>query len=321
MGATLFAHLFALGCVCALATSSGSLTIQPAVPGKSSLFYEARRGGITRDSFVVSNPTARRQHVTLYGVDASIDRRSKVFSVGPRNAPQTGVGSWLRLRSSRVVLNPNRKRRISFTLSIPDVAKPGVYAGAILAEGPPAKPPPAPAGAGGREELVIVERVGLRVYVDVPASSTADLTLGGPRIERSSWMTPSPLRLLGVRLGRRVSLAASLTNSSAHPRRDLTVRAEVRHKGTLVSSTEPRPVGLVPPHQAREIHVTVPYSGWGRRGYRARLVVRGPSADLVSERVLLPAWSVAPLKLAVAAAVLVTILVVGRRFLGRRDAL
>jgi hypothetical protein len=315
MGAVILAHLFALGYAGALATSSGSLTIQPRVPGKSSLFYRTRRGETARGSFLVRNPTARRQRVALYGLDASVDRRSKVFSVGAKNAPQTGVGSWVRLGSSTVVLNRNGKRRIGFTLSIPKVAKPGRYAGAILAEGPPARPPSARSGPGGREDLLIVERVGLRVYVDVPASSTADLALDGPRIEESRWTTPGSLRLLGVRRGRRVSLAARLSNSSEHARHDLTVHAEVLHKGTLVSSTEPRPVGLVSPHGAREVRVTMPYSGWSRHGYRGRIVVSDPSEELFSERTLQPAWSVAPLNMATAVAVLACLLLIVRRFL------
>jgi hypothetical protein len=298
----------------ALATSSGSLTIQPRVPGKSSLFYRTTRGETARGSFLVRNPTARRQRVTLYGLDASVDRRSKVFSVGAKNAPQTAVGSWLRLGSSTVVLNRNGKRRIGFTLSIPEVAKPGRYAGAIVAEGPPARPPSARSAPGGREDLLIVERVGLRVYLDVPASSAADLALAGPRIEKSRWTIPGSLRLLGVRRGRRVSLAARLSNSSEHPRRDLTVHAEVLRKGTLVSSTEPQPVGLVSAHEARDVHVAVSYAGWSRHGYRGRIVVRSPGQDLVSERILQPAWSLEPLNLAAAVTVLVCLLLIARRF-------
>jgi hypothetical protein len=319
----MFAHLFALGCASALATSSGSLTIQPQTPGRSSLFYRTRRGETARGSFLVRNPTARRQRVTLYGLDASVDGRSKVFSVGAKNAPQTGVGSWLRLGSSTVVLKPNGKRRIGFMLSIPKVTKPGPYAGAILAEGPAARPPSGRAGAGGREQLLIVERVGLRVYVDVPASSTADLALARPRIEESRWTTPATLRLLGVRRGRRVSLAARLSNGSEHPRRDLTVHAEVLLRGTLVSSTDPQPVGLVSAHGARDVHIAVSYSGWSRHGYRTRVVVSGPSEELVSERILQPAWGVAPLNVAAAVTVIVFLLLIVRRCLlrwARREA-
>lgn len=298
----------------ARATSTGSLTIQPPIPGQTSLTYNTKRGATAAGSFIVRNPTSRRLPVTLYGVDASVSGKSRLFTVGAKDAPRTAVGSWLRLPTSRLSLEPLGQRRLRFVLTVPLHTRPGKYAGAIIAEGPPSRAVDPRPGESGGERLLIVERVGLRVYVDVPADATAALRLGDLRLERSGWATSTPLKLLGLRWGRRVTVRALVSNAGDQPRRGLTARVDILHEGAPVSSTRPQAVEEVAPHQSRQVSVGARYSGWARGGYRARLVVSDGESQLRSERDVTQApRGVNPLNL-LAIVALLTLIVVARRY-------
>lgn len=277
------------------ADAVGALAIRPADPGQAWLRLHGPRGGRVRAAFVVLNPTHARQRLALYPADATLDRRSGAFTLADRGAPRQDVGAWARLPAPRLVLAPGAQRRLTLTLEVPPDASPGLHVGGIVVQGPGR---PKPAGGTG-EQILVVTRLGLRVYVRVPSDATARARLAAARIDGVSWTTPLPLRLLGVRRGRRIEVEALVANPSDRPQTRLQVRLEVRRGTRLVQASSWHRLEPLAPGRSRRVTLSTDYRGWHRGGYRARVVARDGVSELDRDEALPYApWGVDPLGLA-----------------------
>jgi hypothetical protein len=277
------------------AQTGGGLAIRPADPGQAWIRQNAARGQRVRAAFVVLNPTRARQRVALYPADAKLDRANGAFTIADRGAPREDVGAWAQLGVRRLVLAPGAQKRLTLTLNVPPDVSPGLHLGGIVMQAP-GRPARAPATG---ERILVVTRLGLRVYVRVPAEATARARLAALRIERAGWTTPLPLRLLGVRRGRRIHVSAALANPSRRAQTRLQVRLEVRRGGRVVASTRWRRVAPLAPGKSRRLELTTDYRGWPRGGYSARLVARDGVSELHRDRAVPYApWGIDPLGLA-----------------------
>jgi hypothetical protein len=274
------------------AQTGGGVAIRPADPGQAWLRLNGPRGAHVRAAFVVLNPTPSRQRVALYPADAKLDRASGAFTLADRGAPRQDVGAWARLRARRLVLAPGAQRRLTLTLNVPADASPGLHLGGVVAQGP-GRPQRAPATG---EQILVVTRLGLRVYVRVPSSATARARLAAPRVAATGWTTPLPLRFLGLRRGRRIEVKAVLANPSSRPQARLQVRLEVRREGRLVKSTPWRGVEPLDPGTTRRVALSTDYRGWHRGGYSARLAARDGVSELHRDHAIPYApWGIDPL--------------------------
>jgi hypothetical protein len=275
--------------------ASGGVTIRPADPAQAWLRLNGPRGTRIRAAFVVLNPTHARQRVDLYPVDATLDRTSGAFTLADRGVPRQDVGAWARLPAPQLVLAPGAQRRLTVTLEVPADASPGLHFGGIVVQGS-ARPRRAP---GTGEQILVVTRLGLRVYMRVPSDATARVRLAAPRVDRVSWTTPLPLRLLGLRRGRRIEVEARVGNPSDRPQTRLQVRLEVRRRGRLVRATSWHRLEPLAAGHSRRLVLTADYRGWHRDGYLARVVVRDGVSVLHRDKALPYApWGVDPLGLA-----------------------
>jgi hypothetical protein len=160
----------------------------------------------------------------------------------------------------------------------------------------PGRPQRAPASG---EQILVVTRLGLRVYVRVPPDATARARLVAASIVPAGWTTPLPLRFLGVRRGRRIEAKAVLANPSHRAQTRLQVRLEVRRSGRLVKATRWHGVEALAPGKSRRVALTTDYRGWHRGGYRARLVARDGVSELHRDiAVPYAPWGIDPLGLA-----------------------
>ena len=144
--------------------ASGSLVIRPADPGQVWLKLRGRPGRRVRTEFVVANPTPAPQRGTLYPVDARLERGG-AFILGQEQALRDDVGAWVSLPRETVSLRPRSRRLLEVTVRVPPDAAPGLHVGGIVLQAP-GRVARAP---GSGEQILIVTRLGLRIYVHVAA--------------------------------------------------------------------------------------------------------------------------------------------------------
>ena len=262
------------------ASGAGGVAIRPAAPGQVWLRVTGLRGGQVNARFVVLNPTLVRQRVALYAVDGRLDRASGAFTLADEGAPREDVGAWARLPARRLALAPGEQRTLTLTLAVPPDAAPGQHVGGIVIQGR-GRPAPAPGGSG--EQILVVTRLGLRVYVRVPADAAAGARLSSLRITRAGWSTPLPLRLVGVRRGPRVAVAARLSNPGGRAQPRLRARLEILRGSRRVARTGWLTLPPLAAHASRPLALTATVHGGSSGGYRARLEVSGAGSEVHHE--------------------------------------
>ncbi len=106
----------------------------PANPATSSYFVlNAQAGSVLHEQVRVSNTGGARGSAALYGVDATTGQTSGVV-YEPKSAPRSDVGAWLTLATQQVSLDPGQSQVVSFTVMVPQGARPGQHVGGIVAE-------------------------------------------------------------------------------------------------------------------------------------------------------------------------------------------
>lgn len=120
-------------------------------------------GASASDRVIVRNIGDSPATVELYAADA-FTAAGGGLAFGLRGDPATGVGRWLRLTSSRVVVPARGGVEVGLTVTVPARLPGGEYAGGIVAE--QAAPPPA-SGGGVRQ----VFRFAMAVYLTVPGGA------------------------------------------------------------------------------------------------------------------------------------------------------
>lgn len=106
----------------------------PANPATASYFVLTTQAGtILHEQVRVSNTGGVRGDVALYGVDATTGQTSGVVYES-KSAPRGDVGAWLTLSSQQLFLDPGQSQVVSFTVMVPQGARPGQHVGGIVAE-------------------------------------------------------------------------------------------------------------------------------------------------------------------------------------------
>lgn len=139
-----------------------ALEISPAGTGNPWVVVSARPGQRVDGHFLVKNTGKRTESVKLHAVDAHVEPGGR-FVPESDEAPTRDVGIWARPSISTVRPRPGATKRIAYTISVPRSAKPGRYAGAFIAQ---AKPKTKQASAGS--QVLVIARLGLRIYLTVP---------------------------------------------------------------------------------------------------------------------------------------------------------
>lgn len=158
----------------AVAAEGSHVGLRPADPDQSWVVLGLAPGASQRAQAVVSNTSDAPQAVRFSTADATTTADG-VFTLAGEAEPRRGVGAWITPDVTRLTLAPHESRRIGFTVRVPEGATPGDHAGGLLVQADGA----GEAASGDGMSVTIVERVGLRVYVEVPGVRDGRVALDG----------------------------------------------------------------------------------------------------------------------------------------------
>jgi hypothetical protein len=136
-------------------------------------------GATLSDHVAVLNYSAKPLTLQLYPTDA-VNTSTGGFGLLPGGTTPTGAGAWVTLpKHSRTVRVPAQSAKapgeviVPFTLNVPDNATPGDHVGGIVAslrtEG----------HNGSGQNIVLVQRVGTRLFIRVAGTLSPNLSLSG----------------------------------------------------------------------------------------------------------------------------------------------
>jgi len=145
-----------------LAASNGMWSVFPTtLPGQGPrAFINATLmpGKAYVDSVTVANYTTAPLTFNLYGADA-VNTAGDGLSLRRRTDLQVGMGKWIRLPYSQLVVPARSNSVVPFSIVPPAQATPGDYLGGIVAEGTQGVTSP-----HGSVPITVIQAVGVRVY-------------------------------------------------------------------------------------------------------------------------------------------------------------
>lgn len=169
------AALALIGAVPAGALETNTLGISPSDEADN-FHVDLLPGEGTDRRAVITNYTDKAERLLVYPVDATITSQGG-FALAERDAARTGVGAWVQLPVTEVTVAPHSTAPVPFHLSVPADAAPGDYAGGIVIETEP-KGKPQEVTAGYAFQFNIVERIGVRIYLNVAGEAVRGLEAG-----------------------------------------------------------------------------------------------------------------------------------------------
>jgi len=120
-----------------LAAPAGAAAARPPVglaianrPGVTQLSVTASPGSLVSGAVAVSSSAAAPVAVTLAPASALTAPRTGIRFVA--SGKLSGLGGWLHLSQTQVVLTAGAKKEVGFSLTVPPKAKPGQYVGGIV---------------------------------------------------------------------------------------------------------------------------------------------------------------------------------------------
>lgn len=166
----------------AQAAEGSEVGIRPAADGD---WFQAALspGESTVFKAVVQNKTPRQVTVQIYPVDALITPQGS-FALQGREAARTGLSKWLSIPVTSLTLPAASQQIVDVALTVPADAEPGDFAGGIVIEQPPREGTSAAVGNQTAVQFNVVERVGVRVYLDVKGAAVRTMSVGSLTFER-----------------------------------------------------------------------------------------------------------------------------------------
>ena len=149
-------------------------TPSAAAPERPNYAYEVAGGDVVSDSIRVRNFGKQPLPLAIYASDALITETGAIDLL-PAGVDPTGVGAWIALASSSIVVPPDAFVDVPFTMTLPDNVESGDHAGGIVTSH-------IASGAGDDGQPVRLDRrLGSRVHVRVggelqPELEVTDLT-------------------------------------------------------------------------------------------------------------------------------------------------
>ena len=139
-------------------------------PKSESIFIYTLEPGTTQEEGVsVINTSASKRTLAVYGAD-STPTSGGGFACKQLSEPKTAVGTWITLEKSQVVLEPNTKEIVPFTINVPKNADVGENTGCILIQ----EVKPKTEGAKG---VSLAFRTAIRVAITIPGTIVKKLDI------------------------------------------------------------------------------------------------------------------------------------------------
>lgn len=146
----------------AIALGLGGVSIRPSLDkGNRDWFIYTLKPGETAEDYIdVMNYSEKEQYLEIHAYDSEPSDIGAFALSGPNNT-QKGIGLWVKLDEDHATLAPEERKKIRFTITVPEDADTGEHSGAITVQ-------TAPKELKGVTGISIGTRVGARVYVTVP---------------------------------------------------------------------------------------------------------------------------------------------------------
>jgi hypothetical protein len=266
----------------ALGSHGATLALLPANQDESWITLDVRPGESREGRAVVRNLTDRAQTAVLTAVDA-VTTDDGTFTLAGDDEERAGVGRWTSVGADRVALAPGEQKAVRYRVRVPVDAEPGDYAGGLVARA---------GGAAGHEEaggvtVTVVERVGLRVYVDVEGERDGTVEVVGVDADTHGGS------LVKDALGLPSALEARFTVRHAGNVRydELGGTVELR-RGDSVVETRALSLGTLLPGAERPVSVKLPLPGFSAGDWTLEIRLDGTPPVTVQAHVGVGAWRV-----------------------------
>ena len=174
IGITVFANS-------ALALDYGGVGGRPAYPRsdnsrtESIFVHTLNPGSIQGEGVLLVNNTEEQKTLLVYAVD-SVVSSGGAFACRQMTEPKKGVGRWIVLEKTEVVLNSMTSETVPFTISVPYSASVGEHNGCIVIQEKKEKDE-------DQTGMVLSFRTGLRVAVTIPGKIIRDIEVAGFNVE------------------------------------------------------------------------------------------------------------------------------------------
>ncbi len=275
------------------AASNGTWSVYPTTPpgGTSRVVFSSQLtpGETVDDSVTVSNISATPLSFDLYAADA-FNTPGGGLSLRRRIDPIEGIGAWIHLAHSSVIVPAHGSVAIPFVMVVPADATPGDHVGGIVAEETTGTP-----SSLGSVPIKVVQAVGVRVLGRVRGPLVARVAVQSPHLA----VNQTAASLFGASTDAVVTVRVE-----NHGNVVLTPIAHLQVTGTFGSSAARTfAVGPLLPSEAVTRHYTISVSAAGDLEAQVSVAAAGTHATAATSQWTLP-WGL------VGVVVLVLILVV-----------
>jgi hypothetical protein len=252
------------------------------------------------DSVTVSNLSAAALSFELFAADA-FNTPGGGLSLRRKVDPVEGIGAWIHLAHSAIVVPAHQSAAIPFVIVVPTNATPGDHVGGIVAEQTTGTP-----SSHGSVPVNVVQAVGVRVYGRVTGPLVTHLSVEKPAVvvdrTTGALFGASTDAVVGVRVENRGNVV-------------LTPLAHLKVTSTFGSTTTRTfSTGPLLPGESVARRFTVPVRTTGQITATLSAAASGAHATAVSSQFTVP-WGLVVLVLLVVLAVVLTLVLRGR---GRR---
>ena len=278
------------------AASNGSWSVYPTTPpgGTPLVVFSPKLvpGETTDDSVTVSNLSAGPLSFELFAADA-FNTPGGGLSLRRKVDPVEGIGAWIHLAHSAVVVPAHASVAIPFVVVVPTNATPGDHVGGIVAEETTGTP-----SSQGSVPVNVVQAVGVRVYGRVNGPLVKRLSVAKPHVT----VDHTTGALFGASTDAEVSvLVVNRGNVVLTPVAHLEVTSTFGAKTTRTFSTGP----LLPGESVAR-RFTVPVRTTGQLEAQLSAAAIGAHASATTSQSNLP-WGLIVLVLVVLAGLVLTL--------------
>lgn len=155
----------------------GKFTVHPSYThqgNKSWIIQDIANGSSVKDSLTLENLSDQEQKISLIVREAT-NEKGKFTPV--ESEKYTGLGLWTKLSENQVTLAPREKKKIPFEISVPENSFEKEYNGVIYAL----------KEDSNDQNIKIVTRIGVRIYIHVVAPSTLQTNIFNSSLYKSSF--------------------------------------------------------------------------------------------------------------------------------------